>query len=160
LSEPFVVNAGDARAVRYEGSGSYVPFEDPNDRFPDYGINIHTLNPGEPNAVYHAEGAQEDFLVLAGECTAILNGEERRLRQWDFVHCPPGIEHVLVGAGDGPCWILMVGARKPDEAIHYPPNDAAAKYGASVTEPTDSPRAAYAGWPRDYEETKLPLPPA
>jgi len=160
VNEPFVVNVAEARAIRYEGSGVYVPFEDPNDRFPDYGINIHMLAPGEPNAMYHAEEAQEDFLVLAGECKAILNGEERTLRQWDFVHCPSGTEHVFVGAGDGPCWILMMGARKAGKAIHYPVNDSAAKHGASVSEPTDDPRLAYASWPEEWEETRLPLPPA
>jgi hypothetical protein len=88
MSEPFVINVADARALHFEGSGTYVPFEDPTDRFPDFGINIHMLDPGEPNAMFHAEANQECFLVLAGECKAILDGEERTLRQWDFLHCP------------------------------------------------------------------------
>lgn len=88
MSEPFVINVADAAALRYEGAGTYVLFEDPKDRFPDFGINIHMLPPGEPSGKYHSESVQEDFLVLAGECTAILNGEERLLRQWDFLHCP------------------------------------------------------------------------
>jgi uncharacterized cupin superfamily protein len=159
VSEPFVVNVADADAIRYAGSGTYVPFEDPNDRFPDFGINIHMLDPGEPNAMYHAESNQEDFLVLAGKCKAIVNGEERTLRQWDLLHCPAGTEHVLVGAGDGPCWILMVGARKPDATTHFPVNDKAAKHGASVSEPTSDARTAYAGWPSEPERTKLPWPP-
>jgi quercetin dioxygenase-like cupin family protein len=71
---------------------------------------------GEPNAMYHAEDNQEDFLVLAGECRAIVNGEERTLHQWDLLHCPAGTEHVLVGAGSGPCWILMVGATRTGRA--------------------------------------------
>jgi hypothetical protein len=58
MSEPFVVNVADARAVSYEGSGVYVPFEDPDNRFPDFGINIHMLSPGEPSAKYHAESVQ------------------------------------------------------------------------------------------------------
>jgi uncharacterized cupin superfamily protein len=160
MSEPFVVNVADARAVRYEGSGTYVPFEDPSDRFPDFGINIHMLSPGEPSAKYHAESVQEDFLVLAGECTAIVNGEERTLRQWDFLHCPAGTEHVFVGAGTGPCWILMVGARKPDATTHYPVSDLAAKHGASAPEPTDDSRIAYSDWTTESEETTLPWPPA
>jgi hypothetical protein len=41
----------------------------------------------------------------------VIENEERRLKQWDFVHCPPMTEHVFVGAGDGPCAIVMVGAR-------------------------------------------------
>jgi uncharacterized cupin superfamily protein len=160
MSEPFVINVADAEAVRFEGSGTYAAFEDPDDRFPDFGINIHMLDPGEPNAMYHAEGNQEDFLVLAGECKAIVNGEERTLRQWDLLHCPAGTEHVLVGAGSGPCWILMVGARNEGASTHYPVNEKAAKHGASVTEPTEDSRAAYAAWPSEPETTTLPWPPA
>jgi uncharacterized cupin superfamily protein len=159
MSKPFVVNVADARAVRYEGSGTYVPFEDPNDPFPDFGINIHMLDPGEPSAKYHSESVQEDFLVLGGECTAIVNGEERTLGQWDLLHCPAGTEHVFVGAGTGPCWILMVGARKPGAKSHYPVNELAAKHGASSPEPTDDSRMAYSDWPEESEETKLPWPP-
>jgi uncharacterized cupin superfamily protein len=160
MAEPFVVNVADARAVRYEGSGVYVPFEDPGDPFPDFGINIHMLSPGEPSAKYHSESVQEDFLVLAGECTAILNDEERTLRQWDFLHCPAGTEHVFIGAGTGPCWILMVGARKPDAKTHYPVNEKAARHGASAPEPTHDSRTAYSDWPEESESTKLPWPPA
>jgi hypothetical protein len=85
MSGPFVINVADAPATRFAGSGTYVAFEDPNDRFLDFGINIHMLDPGEPNAMYHAEDNQEDFLVLAGECRAIVNGEERTLHQWDLL---------------------------------------------------------------------------
>ena len=159
MSEPFVVNVADARAVRFKGSGTYVSFEDRNDPFPDFGINIHMLDPGEPSSKYHAESVQEDFLVLAGECKAILNGEERTLRQWDFLHCPAGTEHVFVGAGTGPCWILMVGARKPDRTVDYPVNELAARHGASTAEPTNDSRVAYSDWTTPSEATKLPWPP-
>jgi uncharacterized cupin superfamily protein len=87
---------------------------------------------------------QEDFLVLAGECIAVVDGEERRLRAWDFVHCPAGTDHVFVGVDAGPCAILMVGARRDDAEITYPVSEAAGRYGASVDEETDDPRAAYA----------------
>jgi quercetin dioxygenase-like cupin family protein len=127
MSEPFVVNVADAPAQSYPGAGVFAAFEDPKDPFPDFGINIHVLQPGEANAKYHAEHVQEDFLVLGGTCTLILNGEERLLRQWDFFHCPAGTEHAFVGAGDGPCWILMVGARGPRAGAHFPVNETAAK---------------------------------
>jgi uncharacterized cupin superfamily protein len=97
--------------------------------------------------------------VLGGRCTLILNGEERELKQWDFFHCPAGSEHVFVGAGDGPCWILMVGARGPGEGAHYPVNETAAKYGASARESTDDPRVAYADWANEAEPARLPWPP-
>jgi Cupin domain len=92
----------DAPGLSYPGTGTFAAFEDPNDRFPDFGINIHVLEPGQPNAKYHAEKVQEDFLVLGGVCTLILNGEERELTQWDFVHCPAGTEHVFVGGRGRP----------------------------------------------------------
>jgi len=155
----FSVNVADAPALRHEVSGAFVPFESRDEPFADYGINIHMIWPGQPNGRYHAENQQEDFLVLAGECIGIIDGEEHRFRAWDFVHCPAGTEHIFVGAGHGPCAILMVGARREDEAIHYPVNELAARYGASVSEATDDPKQAYADWPRAFEPTKLPWPP-
>jgi uncharacterized cupin superfamily protein len=159
MSQAFVVNVADSPAIRFAGSGTYVPFEDPADEFPDFGINIHMLDPGEANAKHHSESVQEAFLVLGGECMVILDGEKRHLKQWDFVHCPAGTEHVFVGTGDGPCWVLMVGARKPGRKVHFPKNEDAARFGASVQEPTDDAQEAYADWTAESELTKLPWPP-
>ncbi|MBA2359835.1 MAG: cupin domain-containing protein, partial [Actinobacteria bacterium] len=47
--------------------------------------------------------AREHEEVLAGEAILIIEGDERPLRQWDFVHCPPGTRHAFVGTGTGPC---------------------------------------------------------
>ena len=80
------------------------------------GINIGVLEPGQPASMYHRENDQEDFLVLSGECLAIIEGSERPLRAWDFVHCPPGTEHIFVGAGDGPLANLGLGAVHPGVA--------------------------------------------
>jgi uncharacterized cupin superfamily protein len=154
----FVVNVADAPAQSHEQGGAWARFEDPDDLFPDFGINIHVLRPGQPNAKYHSESVQEDFLVLWGECVAIIEDEERPLRAWDFVHCPAGTEHVFVGAGDGPCAILMVGARGPDTTVHYPVSEVAARYGASASQPTDVPDEAYADWGREFTPTRLPWP--
>lgn len=159
MADWFIVNVADAPALRHEQAGRYVPFESPEARFPEIGVNIHVLQPGEPNAKYHAEEAQEDFLVLSGECLVIIDGQERTLRAWDFVHCPPGTEHVFVGAGNGPCAILMIGARGPDKGVHYPVNETAARYGASVTEPTSSPAEAYSDWSSEFTPTRLDWPP-
>jgi len=112
--------------------------------------------------MYHGESEQEDFLVLSGECVLVIEGEERPLKAWDFVHCPPWTEHVFVGAGDGPCAIVMVGARKPeaDEETLYPVDEAAAKRGASVEIETPDPAVAYASFglrePEPYREGDLP----
>jgi uncharacterized cupin superfamily protein len=97
--------------------------------------------------MYHREDAQEDFFVLSGEARAIVEDEERPLRAGDLLHAPPGTAHVLVGAGDGPCAILMVGTRKRPETLLYPVSEVAGRFGASVDQETDDAGAAYAGTP-------------
>jgi uncharacterized cupin superfamily protein len=111
--------------------------------------------------MYHGENAQEDFLVLAGECLLLVNGEERRLRAWDLVHCPPCVEHVFVGRGTQPCVILMVGVRRPDEEVRYPVAEIALRHGAGVAQDTTYPEKAYAPFGRPieapYREGDLPM---
>ena len=158
MAGAFVVNVADAPAFRDEGAGVFVPFESRDERFEDFGINIHVLGPGEPNAKYHRENVQEDFLILSGECIAILDGEERRLEAWDFVHCPAGTAHVFVGAGERPCAILMVGARREGEKATYPVNELAARYRASAPETTDDSKVAYSDWEGELTETRLDWP--
>ena len=159
MPDAFVVNVADAPAMRHERGGRAAAFESPDDRFAQVGINVRILEPGQPASAYHSENMQEDFLVLSGQCLVILDGEERQLRAWDFVHCPPGTEHVFVGAGDGPCAILMVGARSPDKTLEYPANELAARYGASAARTTSSPAEAYADWAYEFTPTQLPWPP-
>jgi uncharacterized cupin superfamily protein len=137
----FVVNTREAKWLDGE-FGAYTRFEG-DARFPQLGINIGVLAPGQPACMYHGEDEQEDFVVLAGECTLLIEGQERRLRQWDFVHCPPWTEHVFVGAGDGPCAILAVGTRRGGDVI-YPRSELALKHGAGVEQETTEPREAYA----------------
>ena len=151
----FVVNARDAAWFESDGLGFFAPFEGENVRFPQLGINLNILRPGEPSCMYHGEETQEDFLVLAGECVLIVEGEERPLRAWDFVHCPPWTEHVFVGSGDSPCLILAVGNRLKDEGIRYPVNEVALKHGAGVEEETSDPKEAYA---RFGDRTPVPCP--
>ena len=143
----FVVNARDARWVRSEAFGSSCMFEGPEAWFRELGIRLKVLEPGQPNCLYHSESQQENFLVLAGECLLLVEGQERSLRAWDFVHCPPDTEHVFVGAGDGPCVILMVGTRSEDERLLYPVSELARRYGASAATETSSPEEAYAPFP-------------
>src|SRR3954454_2643382 len=103
-------------------------------------------HPASRPACTTGEDEQEDFLVLSGECLLLVEGEERRLGQWDFVHCPAWTEHVFVGAGDGPCVVLMVGAR-PDVEVVYPVSEVALRHGAGVERETRSPGEAYAAFP-------------
>lgn len=107
----FVLNARDARWRHAEGRGSSLRFEG-DTFFPQVGVALRVIGPGERWAMYHWETDQEDFIVLAGEALLIVEGEERPLRRWDFVHCPPGTKHTIVGAGDGPCVVLGIGARE------------------------------------------------
>jgi uncharacterized cupin superfamily protein len=154
----FVLNLEDALAVRnLEKGGALYPIEPREHPFEDLGVHLRILSPGDPNALYHAEGVQEGFLVLSGECTLIVEEDERQLRRWDYFHCPAGTNHVFVGAGEGPCAILMIGAR-PDEPIRYPVSEVAAKYGASVATETSVPDEAYTDWPGEYEPVRLPWP--
>ena len=146
----FVLNAKESRWWHHDTFGSAVNFEG-EARFKDFGINIQVLQPGEPNCLYHGENAQEDFLVLAGECLLLVDGEERRLGQWDFFHSPPWTEHVFVGAGHGPCAILMVGARPEPEELRYPVSEVAQRHNASVEKETSSGQEAYAPYSRTTE---------
>ena len=153
----FVLNAGDVVWERNERGGEWTALGPEGVRW-QYGIGIHVLQPGQPNGCYHSEAMQEDFLVLHGECLLLVEDEERRLKAWDFVHCPPGTHHIFVGAGDGPCAILMVGARGEGNRLHYPRSELAARYGASAPEDTESPREAYREWPQEDARVRATWP--
>ena len=156
MDELLIINIADAPAVSHPNRATSIDFEPAGVAWPDTGINVQVMQPGQPNCKYHSEPVQEDFLVLHGECIAIVAGEEKRLRQWDLFHCPAGVPHVFVGAGDGPCAVLMIGSRRRDEA-HYPVSEVAAKYGASVERATDDPAEAYAEW-RKEPSRSVPSP--
>ncbi len=155
----FVLNLEDALAVRNEEKGGAAYALEPRDApFADVGVNVRVLWPGDPNGLYHSEGVQEGFLVLSGECTLIVEEEERPLRQWDYFHCPADTRHVFVGAGVGPCAILMIGSRPEVETLRYPASELGASYGASAAKETDDPEEAYADWPGEYVPVRLPWP--
>ena len=84
--------------------------------------------------------------MLSGECRLLVEGEERLLRAWDFFHSSAGTEHIFLGAGDGPCVILMAGSRSEDGRLHYPVSELAARYGASAEKDTSDPDQAYVGF--------------
>jgi len=155
----FVLNLGDAVAKQNaEKGGAFYPLEAQDVRFRDFGVNVHVLWPGEPNGLYHSENGREAFLVLGGECILVVEDEERTLRRWDFFHCPAGTRHIFVGAGDGPCAILMIGARVEVEELLYPASAVAAKYGASAASDTADPDEAYTDWPGQFIPARVPWP--
>jgi uncharacterized cupin superfamily protein len=142
----FVVNARDARW--FDGEfGAFTRFEGET-RFVQIGINIAVVEPGQPVCMYHREDTQEDFLVLSGECLLLVEGKERRLKAWDFFHCPAWTEHVMVGAGDRPSQILAVGAR-PTKSVVYPAAELAQRHKAGVAEETSEPAEAYKSFTPD-----------
>lgn len=143
----FILNLSEIAWETVPGGGTWCAFEAPSARSSKLGIGVHVLGPGEAPGFYHAESEQEGFLVLSGECVAVVEGQERHMGPWDYLHCPPGTEHITIGAGEGPCAILMVGTRDRDRSINYPVNEAAGRYGASVARETNSPDEAYAHRP-------------
>jgi uncharacterized cupin superfamily protein len=145
----FVLNAREAHWRDRPQRGKSLPFEGPTD-FPQVGITLYVLEPGEPIGMYHWESNQEDFLVLSGEGVLLIEDEERPLRQWDFVHCPPQAKHIILGAGSGPCVVLAVGARTNQEAEvwgGYSVAQVARRHGVSVDEETSDGELAYARFP-------------
>ena len=154
----FVLDAREAQ-WRYREGKAVLSFEGDGE-FAQLGIALIVLAPGEPMAMYHWETDQEDFLVLSGEALLVVEGEERPLRRWDFVHCPAKTGHVIVGAGDGPCAVLAVGAREhqttraADGSLQWRPDwgaytvdEAALRHGAGVEEETSDEELAYARFP-------------
>ncbi len=150
----FVLNMRDAVWRHVDGRGAVCVVGDDFEaewQFEQLGVNAFVLRPGEPMAMYHWEADQEGFLVLSGEAVLIIEGEERRLRAWDFVHCPPNTKHVIIGAGSGPCLVIAVGARErstgPDWG-GYTDDEVAKRHGVSVEEDTTDPNVAYAPFSR------------
>jgi uncharacterized cupin superfamily protein len=162
----FVLGLRDAEWRHVDGRGAVCVAHDDFEgerSSAQLGVNPFVLMPGEPMSVYHRELDQEDFLVVSGEAVLVVEGQQRPLRAWDFVHCPPNTNHVIVGAGNGPCVVIAVGARQRStepEWIGFAADDAAARHGASVAEDTMDPEVVYgplpAREPTAYREGWLP----
>ena len=144
----FTVNVRDAAWVTNDAMGAACIFEADDVGFDDIGFTLSVIQPGQPSGMYHREGDQEDFLVLQGECLLLIEGEERSLQAWDFVHCPPHTEHIFVGAGDGPCVIFMTGGRTRPKDVLYVRSELALRHGAGVEADTTESAEAYAAFPK------------
>jgi uncharacterized cupin superfamily protein len=150
----FILGLRDAEWRHADGRGAVCVALDDFEgerQFEQLGVNPFVLRPGEPMAMYHWEADQEDFLVVSGEAVLIIEGEERQLRAWDFVHCPSNTKHVIIGAGSGPCLLLAIGARErstePD-SLGFTVDEVAKRHGASVEKDTMDGGVAYAPVPR------------
>jgi uncharacterized cupin superfamily protein len=141
----FVVNVKDSPWYTRDGFGMSCEFAG-GKTFPQTGVRIFMLEPGKPNCRYHREEAQEDFLVLSGNCKMLVNDEEAALQAWDYFHCPPGVTHVLLGGAE-PCAVLAIGHRPEKESIFYPFNEKAAACNAQAPEETPDPKVAYSDVP-------------
>ena len=143
----FVANV---RQLRWQENelGASCEFDKHRERFPELGINLTVLAPGQPMTMYHRERYQEGFLVLRGECLLIVEGQEMQLQQWDYFHCPPDVAHAIVGAGTEPSLVLAVGNRLGPDVIVYPRDETALKHGAGVAQETPHPKEAYAPFTR------------
>jgi uncharacterized cupin superfamily protein len=144
----FVTNVRDGPWVQNEVLGAAAIFEGEDAPFQQLGYTLAVLQPGQSGGMYHRESNQEDFLVLAGEAIAIVEGQERPLKAWDFLHCPPGTDHIIVGAGDGPCVVFMTGARLVEKEVVYPRSEVALRHGAGVETETADRNEAYAPFPK------------
>lgn len=147
----FLVNAAEAAWVtNAEWSGGVCIFE--SDEFvlrgrpdlsgyekPEAGFTLRVVPPGRPADIYHAESVQEDFLILSGEGMLIIEEEERPIRAWDFVHCPPMTAHTFVATGDAPLILIATGNRRTDLERIYPRSDAALRHAAGSEVTTTQP---------------------
>jgi uncharacterized cupin superfamily protein len=143
----FVLNARESRWRDWGPLGANCDFEGKRP-FRQVGINLNRLLPGQPMGFYHRERHDEGFLVLAGECLLLVEGQEVPLRTWDFFHCPGGTAHIIVGAGEGPSLVLAFGGRGGRKGLEYLVDATALRHGVGVDTPTATHREAYAGLPR------------
>ncbi len=164
----WVMNARDARWRRRPGRGHSLPLSGSTDEecetiYSQLGVNLLVLGPGEPIGMYHWEADAEGFLVISGEPILLIEGQERPLRPWDYVHCPPKTEHIIVGAGEVPCVVLAMSSREfmaSPEWGGYMVNEVALRHDVGVEEDTTDPEVAYARYPGNdlvrYEDGWLP----
>jgi len=142
----FVLNARESRWRDWGPLGANCDFEGKRP-FRQVGINLNRLLPGQPMGFYHRERHEEGFLVLAGECLLLVEGQEVPLRTWDFFHCPGGTAHIIVGAGEGPSLVLAFGGRGGRKGLEYLVDAVALRHGVGVATPTTKHREAYAELP-------------
>ena len=148
-----------------EGRGARLTFEGDTE-FPQVGVSLFVLAPGEPMGIYHWEADQEDFLVLSGEALLIVEGDERPapvgLRPLPGADQPRhrrrgrrALRRARVGArehqrDEGVGRLSSRGGRAaPRRGVERETNDAAEAYAGLTRKPT----ACRDGWLPDGERS-------
>ncbi|QRG66979.1 cupin domain-containing protein [Brevibacillus choshinensis] len=89
-------------------------------------VNIDKVQPGAKSVKYHSHSLQEEFfLILAGEGTLRLDGEEYSVTKGSFVAKPAGkeIAHQFINTGTDVLEILDVGLKVQGDVAYYPDED-------------------------------------
>jgi len=97
------------------------------------GASIDVLAPGKRGCPYHFHYAQEEmFIVLEGEGTLRVAGEQLAVKAGDVVFIPPGPEypHQFINTSDAPMKYISISTRDSPEVVEYPDSG---KYLASAT---------------------------
>ena len=146
----FVVNVPEAAWVTNEALGAACIFEGDDVSFPQLGFTIGVLQPGQSGGRYHREANQEDFLVLAGECLLLIEGEERALADVGLRPLPAAHRARASSARGRPVRDLHDGRAQgwPETGVVYPRSELALRHGAGVEAETTSSAEAYAPFPK------------
>jgi hypothetical protein len=113
----FVLNKRDAVWRHVDGRGasaSLAPISKASGNSSSSASIRSCSGSGRTDGHVPLEGRSGGLPRGVGEAVLIIEGEERQLRAWDFVHCPPNTKRVIGGAGSGPCFVIAVGAREHD----------------------------------------------
>jgi uncharacterized cupin superfamily protein len=121
---PSIVNLDDVPGEAYDRPG-YAGLERDLARAAGSvatGLRHVVLEPGCLSAAPHCHSAEEEiFVVLDGEGTLLLGGDEHPIQAGSVVARPPGtrISHAL-RAGDGGLTYLAYGTREANDIAYYP----------------------------------------
>jgi uncharacterized cupin superfamily protein len=83
-----------------------------------FGINVMTLRPRQRMRVHLHERQEEVYVVLDGELTLIVEGNEHRLRRGQLARVAPATRRQVVNRGPERLGLLIVGASAAN--IHDP----------------------------------------
>jgi mannose-6-phosphate isomerase-like protein (cupin superfamily) len=87
-----------------------------------FGLNVLTLRPGQRNRVHLHKVQEEVYLVLSGELTLVVEGEEMVFGPDQAVRVPPHLRRQLTNRGPEPLRLLGIGAygeHEPRDALAW-----------------------------------------